>query len=382
MITFLNNNFFITLRELLAFWKISRCKRRIVVYSEGGEYWTHFEPIIYSLYKKYRERIIYVTSSKKDPNLNNPLFCMQSFFIGKGSFRTIFFSTLDVDIIIMTMPDLNTFHIKRSPFSVKYIYIHHSLVSTHMTYRPKAFDHFDIIFCAGPHHKIEIEAREKIYKLKQKCLFQHGYGRLDKLITLSNNKSYYLNKKSEKCVLIAPSWGTEGLLEVHGMVLIDSLLKSGVRTIVRPHPMTLSKNPKLIDTFQDKFADNPRYSLDLNVNSNKSLLIADIMISDWSGSAFDFSFGLLKPVIFIDTHKKVNNSNYYELEMNPLEISIRKKIGVLVPKENIDKIGPNISKILEKTKGLRKNISLERDRWVYNLGKSGEVAADKIYSLL
>ena len=48
----------------------------------------------------------------------------------------------------------------------------------------------------------------------------------------------------------------------------------------------------------------------------------------------------------------------------------------------MDTIGPNISKILEKTKTLKKDISMERDRWVYNLGKSGEVAADKIYSLL
>ena len=381
MITYLNN-FFITLRQLLAFWKIDRSRRRIVFYSEGGEYWTHFEPIIYSLLKKYSEKIIYVTSSKKDPNFKNPPSGMQSFFIGKGSIRTIFFSTLDVEIIIMTMPDLNTFHIKRSPFPVKYIYIHHSLVSTHMTYRPQAFDHFDIIFCAGPHHKIEIEAREKIYKLKHKCLFQHGYGRLDKLITLSNKKSYYPNKKSKKCVLIAPSWGEKGLLEVHGIALIGSLLKSGIHTIVRPHPMTLSKNPKLIDIIQNNFANNPNYLLDLDVNSNQSLLMADIMISDWSGSAFDFSFGLLKPVIFIDTFKKVNNSNYYELEINPLEITIRKKIGVLISEKNIDTIGPNISKILEKTKALKKDISMERDRWVYNLGKSGEVAADKIYSLL
>ena len=91
----------------------------------------------------------------KDPNLKDPPIGMNSFFIGKSSIRTIFFSTLNVDIIVMTLPDLNTFYIKRSAFPVKYIYIQHSLVSTHMTYTPQAFDNFDMIFCAGPITKLK-----------------------------------------------------------------------------------------------------------------------------------------------------------------------------------------------------------------------------------
>ena len=42
----------------------------------------------------------------------------------------------------------------------------------------------------------------------------------------------------------------------------------------------------------------------------KSFDKADLMISDWSGVAFEFAFGLEKPVIFIDLPKKINNSDF------------------------------------------------------------------------
>ena len=62
---------------------------------------------------------------------------------------------MDVDVVVMTMPDLNQFQIKRSRFSVHYVHVQHSLVSLHMIYRKGAFDHFDTVFCSY-HHIAEI----------------------------------------------------------------------------------------------------------------------------------------------------------------------------------------------------------------------------------
>ena len=67
--------------------------------------------------------------------------------------------------MIMTMPDLETFHIKRSKsHPVHYIYMFHSMVSTHLVYRKSAFDNYDTIFCVGEHHLDEIQNTEKYYK--------------------------------------------------------------------------------------------------------------------------------------------------------------------------------------------------------------------------
>ncbi len=82
--------------------------------------------------------------------------------------RTVFFSTLDVDILAMTMPDLETFHIKRSQNGVHYAFVPHSIVSTHMVYRNGAFDHFDTVFCAGPHHVAEVRKHEAMRNLPKK----------------------------------------------------------------------------------------------------------------------------------------------------------------------------------------------------------------------
>ena len=51
-----------------------------------------------------------------------------SFYIGDGVARSNFFINLKATIIVMTMPDLETFHIKRSKvYPVHYVYIFHSL---------------------------------------------------------------------------------------------------------------------------------------------------------------------------------------------------------------------------------------------------------------
>ena len=74
--------------------------------------------------------------------------------------------TSKINNFIMTMPDLNQYQVKRSKYPVHYIYIQHSLVSLHMVCRKGAFDNYDTICCAGPHHVREIRAVEKKYGKK------------------------------------------------------------------------------------------------------------------------------------------------------------------------------------------------------------------------
>ena len=106
-------------------------------------------------------------------------------------------------------------------------------------------------------------------------------------------------------VLIAPSWGENGLLELFADEVIESLLKANCSIIVRPHPRTLHFKPELRFHLLDSFGNNKNFQLDLDSNSFDSFYSSDIMISDWSGSAFEFAFGTLKPVIFVNMPKKL-----------------------------------------------------------------------------
>ena len=106
--------------------------------------------------------------SSKNPKI-------KSFYIGTGNARIQFFVTLQAKILLMDMPDLGSFHIKRSKVHpVHYIYIFHSMFSSHSYLRKEALDNYDTIFCVGKHHIDEIRKAEEVYGLKPKKLINYG----------------------------------------------------------------------------------------------------------------------------------------------------------------------------------------------------------------
>ena len=88
------------------------------------------------------------------------------------------------------MPDLETFHIKRSKVqNVHYVHILHSLNSVHVALRKNALDNFDAIFCASKYHIDEIRGAERSYNLPKKILVEQGYCRLENLLEdVKNNR--------------------------------------------------------------------------------------------------------------------------------------------------------------------------------------------------
>src|SRR5690606_38226375 len=287
-------------KELKRFRSIPRPERQIVFYSEGPGYWSHFEPI-YSALQKAGQRVLYVTSRHDDPVYQDPPPGIQAFNLGSGVVCTLFFATLDVDVLVMTMPDLNTFHIKRSPYGVHYAYLHHSIVRTHMVYRPGAFDHFDSVFCVGPHHVREIRKREEQEQLPPKILLEHGYGRLDGMLRDDDARPSH----EARSILVAPSWGENSLLNLCATELIDNLLDAGHHVILRPHPRSRQLIPKLLEGIQRRYKQRSAFALDEDMDAHATLASAGVMISDWSGAALEFAFAYRRPVLFIDVPRKV-----------------------------------------------------------------------------
>ena len=151
-------NFFNDLFELISFVQIPRSNKRIVFYSEGRDTWIHLEGIIEELLKITNLDVCYISSEKKDPGLNLKKTNFKTFTIRPGHLLNWLFANIETDVMIMTTPDLGNFQLKCSKHHVHYIYLQHSLVSLHMAYRDGAFDHYQTIFCAGPHHINEIKA--------------------------------------------------------------------------------------------------------------------------------------------------------------------------------------------------------------------------------
>ena len=160
--------YFRYLLDIIRFISLPKKQRSITFYSEGRNYWPHLEGIIKELMDESDLYICYISSDQNDPGLfiNHERYF--SFNIDEGFFRNWLFENIDTYLLVMTMPDLNQFQIKKSKNKVHYVYIQHSLVSLHMAYREGAFDHYDSIFCAGPHHIKEIRAMEIKYNLPKK----------------------------------------------------------------------------------------------------------------------------------------------------------------------------------------------------------------------
>ena len=371
-------------KELERFDKSSDEDRSIVFYVENEYYTIYLKSLIETLVNEYGLKVSYVTSSKTDPLLKSTNKNISSFYIGDGVVRTKFFLNLKAKILIMTMPDLETFHIKKSKvYPVHYVYLFHSMVSTHLVYRRSAFEHFDSIFCVGNYQLDEIRSTEKLYNLKPKNLIRYGYGHLDNLLE-KYSKRIRLPKNNENKlhILLAPSWSDDGLFENISEKVIDILLREGYKVTFRPHPMTQKKSKKKINRISEKFSKNESFLLEQNISNFDSFLFSDIMITDWSGAALEFAFAFEKPVLFIDVPKKINNPEYEKIPQVPIEVSIREKIGKIILPTDLELIPNEIKMLYGQTKELRDKITKIRNELIFNVGESKKDGAEEIIKLL
>jgi hypothetical protein len=351
----------------------------ILFYAEDENSWPHLGPIITRLTEQHGKQVWYVTSSEDDPLLETQNPNIRSYCIGDGFVRTGFFQGLSETLVVMTMPSLESMYIKKSRFpGMHYAYVHHSMVSSHLAYVPKAFDHFDTIFCVGSHHVDEVRATEREYGLPAKRLIEHGSCRLD-LILEDASANRAANGPTR--VLLAPTWGDNAILETVGESLIASLLETGHQLTVRPHPQSGRLKPELLSALEEQFGGHEACTFERNVAGHASLLASDVMISDWSGAALEYAFGLEKPVLFIDVPKKINNPEFDRIDCVPLEVSIREKIGMVVSPAALDDVPEAISRLVRNPADFSEQIRVARAESIFNPGQAAEVGADSILRL-
>lgn len=355
--------------------------RDIVFYSEETQYISFFDGLMSALINNHDAKFSYVTSDYNDPILSSHSPNIRAFYI--RTLFSFFLPFLSSKVIIMTMPDLNQFHIKKSTKGTNHVYVFHSLVSTHMIYRHGAFDHYDTIFCAGPHHFQELRQSEKLYNLKPKRLLEVGYNRVERIY--SDHKDYLRKSNSEtnlkKCVLIAPSWGESNILESCGKELIDTLLRADYMVVLRPHPVTIIKKPDQILSLENEFGSHGNFRLDTKTESEKFIHEADVLVCDWSGIALEYAFGTERPVLFIDIPKKIHNLEYVKLEIEPVEVLLRDKIGKIISIYDVPKADRIISDFLINREFYKDKIVNAREKYVYNFGKSSEIGANYIMDI-
>ncbi len=363
--------------DLKKFEKLDLEKKQVVFYAENSASFNHFKLLIEELTEKMNIQICYVTSIKNDKIFLNKNKNIISFYIGDGISRTKFFLTLKAKILIMDMPDLEQFHIKKSKvYSVHYVYLFHSIFSMHSYLRNGALNNYDTIFCVGQHHIDEIRATEKVYDLKQKTLIKYGFGRLDQL--LRESKSLSNSNYDDNLIIISPSYGQNNLLEICGIELINVLLNSNFKVILRPHFRILRDSKALITSIKNKFSNNPNFLLEEGVLDPRDFHSSKCLITDWSGIGLEYAFTRENKVIFIDVPNKIMNDEYEKIGLEAIEISIRKKIGHIVSPKNLEKI-PNL---INLNQNKIEEINHIMNQTIFNIGKSANTGAEFIKNFI
>jgi YidC/Oxa1 family membrane protein insertase len=329
--------------------------------------------------------IHYVTSDPDDAIFKQALdqLRIRPYFIGPKRLITLMMK-MDADLVVMTMPELGNYHIKRSYVrkDTEYIYLFHYPLSTHMVLPKGALDNYDTILCVGEFQFEEIRKMEKVYDLPPKKLIACGYGQLDKLFDAYEplEKDDGLRKK----ILIAPSWQKDNILDTCIDGILDSLLGQGFDIVVRPHPEYVKRYGFRMDAVVAKYQDysGEELTFELDFSGNSSIFESDFVITDWSGTAYEFSFITCKPSIFIDTTPKINNPEYTKIGIEPLEFSLRDKIGIRIDTSEIDSLLEKVNQLNSETGKYKEKILEIRNLYVSNFGHSGEVGCRYIIDSL
>ncbi|MBQ8819106.1 MAG: membrane protein insertase YidC [Clostridia bacterium] len=361
--------------------------KHLVIYSEKSGFYKYFKDLIEALQKRSNIVIHYITNDPDDvifevakSNAN-----IKPYYVSIK--KTIpLMMKLEADIVVMTTPDFDKMFIKRSVMKkdIEYIYVPHDMMSVHMGFREGALDEFDTVFCTGEHVEREVRATEKHYGLREKTLVRFGYPLADELVESAERVMLEAKASDKKEILIAPSWQEDNLLDSCIDKLIDALVCDEYHITVRPHPEYVKRYGARMKAITEKYADKVGENLtfELDFSGNKSIYSSDLLITDWSGIAPEFCFATKRPAIFINTQIKCLNPNWENIGCEPVEIALRKKLGVAMDKDELDEIGNRVAELLENSEEYKQRITDVFEAHLFNHGKAADAGAKYILSRL
>lgn len=361
----------------------SVANKKLVFYSEGSGFYQYFRGIVEYLLAHSSLTIHYITSDPKDAvfALSEREPRIRPYYIGERKLIPLMMK-MNADIVIMTMPDIENYHIKRSYVrdDIEYIYVPHGMDSLNLTMRTGAMDHYDTVFCAGKHQKEEIQKTEAVYGLPAKTLVECGYPLLDEM-----RAAYRAMAKPESSapkLLIAPSWQPDNIVDSCLEELLSGLRGRDWQITVRPHPQYIRRRKKQLERLKRRYASAPDIVMQTEFSASSTVFEADLLLTDWSAIAYEYAYATRKPVLFINTPMKVMNPAYRKIDTVPLNILLREEIGSSLDVDKLAEVGDTAARLLADAPAYREKIAAFAAEYVYNPDRSAEISAQYILAKL
>ena len=349
-------------------------KEDLIIFSDHKRYDNVFVPILDELENRKIKTIFY-TMSSDDPVINKNYQYIKSEFIGEGNTAFAKLNLLNAKVLLSTTPGLDVYQWKRSKNVDKYIHIYHDIAGG-LGYRMFGIDFYDVIFTVSTLQNENIREIEEKRNLKSKELVEVGSPYFDELIKKYESTSRV--KNSVPVVLIAPSWGYESLLVKYGDKIIDNVIKTGYKVVVRPHPQSWTADIDVINNLIKKYGDKIEFNKD---NDNFDVLNkSDIMISDFSSVMLDYAFCFDKPYMYYLTDKGRNYDMYDACWLDdPKKQDIAKlNCGIELTDNNINDLKELLNENNEEMKKLSEKRKYYKNISLSNIGNSAKIIVDNL----
>ena len=354
---------------------------QLMFYSEQNGFYKYFSGIIDYLCDHSDITIHYVTSDPDDNIFKDKRKQIQAYYVASDRYLVPLFMKLDTDMCVMTMPDLEKYHIKRSRVrdDVEYVFACHAMGSL-MMYRKGALDWFDTFLSPNTDQSRELRALEKLSGAPEKLIVEAGYPLIDKLIADYQSKEHVKNEIPK--IIIAPSWQKDNLIDLCIDDIFEELGKSDYKIVLRPHPQHVRHESERFENMKEKYASCDNIEIQTDFTKDEPVMEADLLITDWSGIAWEYAFVTKRPVLYIDTPMKVMNHDYEKIGIEPINKTHRTELGEVLSKDEIKNINSVIEKMLASRETYEARINKILEEHMYNVGHSSEICGRYILKSL
>ena len=342
-----------------------------VIYCEDKRYWTVFKPVV-DEFESRKIHLTYYTSAKDDPIFNQSYEFVEADYIGEGNMAYAKLNMLTAEIVMMTTPGLNVYQLKRSKNVRHYCHIFHSTGDPTM-YRLFGIDYFDSILLTGDYQEEDIRTLEKQRGLKAKELVTVGCTYLD--VLQERIASIPQEENHQFTVLVSPSWGPGALLSLYGEKILDPLVESGFKIILRPHPQSKKSESELLARLEERYKDVPNIEWDYERDNIYSMKKADIMISDFSGIIYDYTFLCDKPIMYANAELDLRLYDAYDIDKQIWQFATVEKIGIKIEEKDFSNIKTIIQNAADSAELAAERQKAKDEAWMYR-GEAGKRTAD------
>lgn len=371
---FLGRKLFMKLKFVLAGGKAEKLdneKLPYVIFTDHKRYWNIFKPIC-DEFEKRGIPLSYWTASPDDPALSEKYQYVKATFIGEGNKAFAKLNMMNASIVLSTTPGLDVYQWKRSKNVDYYVHIRHD-VEDPVGYRMFGCDFYDAILLSGSYQEYYIRLLEEKRNEKNKETRVVGCPYMD--VMADRLSSLPKVKNPSPVILLAPSWGASAILSRYGRKILDALIKTGYKIIVRPHPQSFTSEKSMIESLMEQYKTTDNFQWNRDNDNFEVLHQADVLITDFSGIIFDYALIFDKPLIYADTSYDSSPYDSAWLDEELWRFKVLPDLGIKLEENDFSDIKSIIDNLITSESFQKGRETIRDQAWQFR-GQGAQKTAD------